>query len=279
LKEIVEEHGTEIFSNDEIDTISAGKETTLQVYLKSGKQIGCKAVIYAIGTTPNIELAKDAGIDVQRGVLVSDYMESSSPNVFAIGEIAQHNDTMYGITMVAEEQAVVLAKYLMGDMSATFSGSVSMNILKYPGIELCSLGMCEIPHNSTGYEEVVFADKAARYYKKCIVHNQRLVGAILLGDKAEFAEFKDLIKNGTELSEMRMKLLRSGKASEPVIGKLVCSCNNVGEGNIMAQIKNNVTTFDQLCLATGAGTGCGSCKPEVKTILENQLSTKEAVWS
>jgi ferredoxin-nitrate reductase len=275
LKEIVEEHGTEIFSNDEIDTIAPGNETALTVYLKSGKQIACKAVIYGIGTTPNIELAKEAGIAVQRGVIVNDYLETGCENVFAIGEIAQHNDTLYGITMVAEEQATVLAKYLMGDVSSTFNGSVSMNILKYPGIELCSLGLCETPHNANGYEEIVFTDKAARYYKKCIVHNQRLVGAILLGDKAEFTEFKNLIKNGTELSDLRLKLLRSGKTAEPVIGKVVCSCNNVGEGNILSHIKNNNTDFGQLCMATGAGTGCGSCKPEVKAILEKQLALTE----
>jgi len=280
LKEVVEEHGTIIHSNDEIDTIMPGTTSKLTVYLKSGKKVDCKAVIFGIGTTPNTELAREAGITVQRGVVVNGYMQTSDPEVFAIGEIAQHNDTMYGITMVAEEQAEVLARYLMGDLTSVFKGSVSMNILKYPGIELCSLGLSEIPQGGKGYEEIIFIDKAARYYKKCIVHNQKLVGAILMGDKAEFPEFKALIKNGTELSEKRLTLLRSGKVTEPVIGKIVCSCNNVGEGNIIAKIKNNVINFDQLCLATGAGTGCGSCKPEVKAILDKHLQNKkEVVWN
>lgn len=279
LKDIVEEHGTTIYSNDEIDSIIKGTSSTLTVYLKSGKSINCKSVIYAIGTTPNIELAKSAGLQLQRGVVVNGHMQTSDDKVFAIGEIAQYNDTMYGITMVAEEQADVLARYLMGDESSVFNGSVSMNILKYPGIELCSLGLCDIPHESKGYEEIIFIDKAARYYKKCIVYNHRLVGAILLGDKAEFTEFKDLIKNGTELSDKRLTLLRSGKVTEPVIGKIVCSCNNVGEGNILAKIKSNVTNFEQLCLATGAGTGCGSCKPEVKAILDQHVKATEVVWN
>lgn len=279
LKSIVEENGTALYSNDEVDFVRPGEETALTVYLTSGKQIHCKALIFAIGTTPNIEIARDAGILVQRGMVVNGHLQTSHPDVFAIGEIAQYNDNMYGITMVAEEQAMKLANYLMGDASSVFKGSVSMNILKFPGIELCSLGLVEIPHNGIGYEEIVFIDKAARYYKKCIVHNERLVGAILLGDKAEFSEFRDWIKWGTELSEKRLTLLRNGKSAEPVLGKLVCSCNNVGEGNILEKIKSNVTDFEQLCLATGAGTGCGSCRPEVKVLLDSHMSKKIPVWN
>ena len=280
LKEIVEENGTTIHSNDEIDTILSPAENTLKVCLKSGKEVNCKAVIFGIGTSPNTYLAKDAGISVQRGVIVDDHMQTSDEKVFAIGEIAQHNDNMYGITMVAEEQGEVLARYLMGDVFSRFTGSISMNILKYPGIELCSIGMAEVPRDSKEHEEIIFIDKAARYYKKCIVHNQKLVGAILMGDKAEFMEFKSLIKNKTELSDKRLTLLRSGQPAPQAKGRIVCSCNNVGEGNIIEQIEKGVTDFEQLCQITGAGTGCGSCKPEVKAILEKHLQLKsEKVWN
>lgn len=273
LQEAIEEHGTTIFSNDEIDTIAVGSVSSLLVYLKSGAAINCKAVVYATGTVPNVELAKEAGIKVQRGVVVDSRLETSCNSVFAIGEIAQHNDVMYGITMVAEAQAEVLAGHLMGNPMACFSGSVSMNILKYPGIELCSIGLSEVPAGESGYEEILLVDKAQRFYKKCIVRHNRLVGAILMGDKAEFAEFKELIVKGTELSEMRLKLLRSGKTAEPPIGRIVCSCNNVGEGNILAKITPDITDYTQLCAISGAGTGCGSCKPEVKAILERQMQT------
>jgi ferredoxin-nitrate reductase len=99
------------------------------------------------------------------------------------------------------------------------------------------------------------------------------VGAILIGDKSEFVEFKDLIENKIELSEKRKELLRAGKKGEAVIGKLVCSCNNVGEGNIISQIRKGCDDFKDLCKLTGAGMGCGSCKTEVKDILEKQLIT------
>ena len=150
-----------------------------------------------------------------------------------------------------------------------------MNILKMQGVELCSLGEIEIPQGVTGYEEVIFIDKAKRYYKKCLVKNDRLVGAILIGDKSEFLEYRDLISKGIELSEKRLQLLRSGKKAEAVIGKLICSCNNVGEGNLKEKINSGCEDFQRLCTATGAGSGCGSCRPEVRGILEATLREKE----
>ena len=103
------------------------------------------------------------------------------------------------------------------------------------------------------------------------IHHDRLIGAILIGDKSEFLEFRTLIENKIELSEKRLQLLRSGKATEPVIGKLVCSCNNVGEGNLINKIKEGCKDHLQLCQLTGAGMGCGSCRPEVKAILDHEV--------
>ena len=125
-----------------------------------------------------------------------------------------------------------------------------------------------MPTDDSNFEEIIFVDKAKRYYKKCIVQNDKLIGAILIGDKTEFLEFKNLIQNGIELSEKRLDLLRSGKKAEPVLGKLVCSCNSVGQGNLEAKIRNGCSSFQQLCSETGAGSGCGSCRTEVKMIFE-----------
>jgi len=125
--------------------------------------------------------------------------------------------------------------------------------------------------NGEGYDEILFIDKSLRYYKKCIVKDDRLVGAILIGDKSEFAEFRSLIENKIELSERRMQLLRSGKKVEPVLGKLVCSCNQVGEGNLTKLIEDGCHTLASLCQRSGAGLGCGSCKPEVQQIIKESL--------
>lgn len=274
LLEEMRERGINVILNDEVQSF-IGDEHLQAVTLKSGIKINCNAIIYAVGTTPNIEIAKEAGIEIKRGVVVDAYLRTSAPDVFAMGEIAELNGTMWGITAAAEQQAEVIARSLMGDLSATYKGSVFMNILKMQGFQLCSIGLPDAPANNPEYEEVVFIDKSKRYYKKCIIHQDKLVGAILIGDKSEFIEFKDLIAQKIELSDKRLQLLRSNQKAEPVIGKLVCSCNNVGVGNIEAKIKNGYKDLTQLCQQTGAGMGCGSCKPEVKAILEQLTDTNK----
>lgn len=278
LHEELTDKGVDIYYNDEVDRY-LGDTTVSGIRLKSGLMINCQAIVIAVGTVPNIELAKTCGLECKRGVVVNEYLQTNDSSVFAIGEIAEFKGFLYGITAAAEQQAEIVAGYLSGDVSKYYTGSLLMNILKMHGTDLCSLGEVECP-DDPAFEEVVFIDKAKRYYKKCIIHNDRLIGAILIGDKTEFLEYRNLIENKIELSEKRLQLLRSGKAPEPVIGKLVCSCNNVGEGNLINKIKEGCKDHLQLCQLSGAGMGCGSCRPEVKAILEKQLSPQvvEADW-
>ena len=270
LHEELTDKGVDIYYNDEIERF-LGDKTVSGIRLKSGLVINCQAIVIAIGTVPNIEIAKEANINCKRGVIVDEYLQTNDENIFAIGEIAEFKGFLYGITAAAEQQAEIVARYLNGDISKYYNGSLLMNILKMHGTDLCSLGEVECP-NDPAYEEVVFIDKAKRYYKKCIIHNDRLIGAILIGDKSEFLEYRNLIENKMELSDKRMQLLRSGKAVEPVIGKLICSCNNVGEGNLLNKINEGCKDHLQLCQLTGAGMGCGSCRPEVKDILDAHVN-------
>ena len=204
----------------------------------------------------------------RRGVIVNERMETADPAIYAIGEIAEFNGQLFGITAAAEQQAGIVAHYILGDIAARYEGSLLMNIIKIPGFDLCSLGITERPDDNA-YEEIIFIDRAKRYYKKCLIHQDRLIGAILIGDKHEFLEFKELIAGKLELSEKRLQLLRSGKKAEPVLGRLVCSCNNVGSENLQRAVKSGAESLDALCSATGAGTGCGSCRPEVNRVLES----------
>jgi ferredoxin-nitrate reductase len=119
-------------------------------------------------------------------------------------------------------------------------------------------------------------DLSKSFYKRCIVKDDKLVGAVMMGDKSEFAEFKSLIEDRTELSDKREELLRGQSNSVPVIGKLICSCSQVGEGNLEEAIKGGCTEFKALCKSTGAGLGCGSCKPEVRDILKEITQTQLA---
>jgi ferredoxin-nitrate reductase len=263
LLDFIDDRDIMVYLNDQIQTISQNENKKLSVHLRSGRALEVNAVIYAVGTQPNIEFAQEAGLDSARGIVVNDYLQTSDPSIFAIGEICEHRGKVLGITAAAEKQADVLANFINGDLQSKYEGSVPMNILKLSGLDLCSIGLAEIPADEEGYEEILFIDESMRYYKKCIIKDDRLVGAILIGDKSEFAEFKSLIENKIELSEKRLQLLRSGKAVEPVLGKLVCSCNQVGEGNLRKLMEDGCTTLNELCQKSGAGLGCGSCKPEI----------------
>ena len=272
LHEELTDRGVEVFYNDEVKYLT-GKQRVNGVRLTSGQVLECNAVVVTIGTTPNVEIAKKADLEVQRGIVVNAYLQTSDPHIFAIGEVAEFEGQLFGITAAAEEQAEALCAHLNGDVQSYYRPTLSMNILKMEGLDLCSMGIIEIPANGSGvgYEEVVFADKQKRFYKKCIIYGDKLVGALLLGDKSEFVEYKSLIQHQTELSDKRLQLLRSGKSGNALKGKVVCSCNNVGDGNLREAIQSGCSDFQALCQQTGAGTGCGSCRPEVKAILEGSL--------
>jgi len=267
----VQDLGVQIYFSNEVSTVfDDEKPRVLNVTLKSGRSFKSNAVVYAIGTRPNIEIAKSAGILCGRGVKVNQYLQTSDPDIFAIGEIAEFNNKLLGITSAAEEQAGILANYLAGDVSSQYKGSVAMNILKFKGLDLCSLGDISMADNDDSCEEIVLVDMHKRYYKKCIVKNDLLVGAILVGDKNEFAEFKTLIEAKVELSDKRQTLLRGATSTTPVKGKLICSCSQVGEGNLQDVIAAGCTDFTELCKQTGAGLGCGSCKTEVREMLKTK---------
>ena len=273
LAQDVTERGISLYFDNEVSTVFTEKENpySLMVNLKTGRSIQCNAIVYAIGTLPNIELAKQSNLETRRGVLVNSYLQTSNESIFALGEIAEYNNSLFGITSAAEQQADIAANYILGDFGSTYSGSVLMNILKFENLDLCSIGMVNVPSNDASYEEIILMDVSKRFYKKCIVKDDTLKGAILMGDKNEFAEFKRLIEEEIELSEKRNELLRGTSKAVPLKGKLLCSCSQVGEGNIEEAIANGCSNFTQLCSETGAGLGCGSCKPEIKGILDSQL--------
>lgn len=276
LLDIVEDKGLQVRINDQVQGIVPAEQSGLTVSLKSGRDLHCNAIVFAIGTRPNIEFIADTGLECSRGIVVNDYMQTTDPDILAMGEIAEHRGKLNGITAAAEQQADIAARYLNGDLFSIYEGSVPMNILKFNDLDLCSIGIAEIPAGGEGYEEILFIDRSQWYYKKCIIKDDRLVGAILLGDKSEFAEFKSLIESRVELSEKRMQLLRSGKTAEPVIGELVCSCNHVGRGNLERLVAGGCRDFNELCRLSGAGLGCGSCKPEVKEILASAKKKEPA---
>ncbi|PJZ57088.1 molybdopterin-dependent oxidoreductase [Leptospira barantonii] len=280
LNEEIESRGIEIIRNAEIVKIK-GTSRVQSVKLSNGESIVPDGIVYATGTTPNLQLAKLAGLECKQGILVDPYLRSSDPDIYAIGEVAEHTSGLYGTVAATEEQSKIAANHIYGYAFDFYNGSIHSNLLKIPELDLVSLRLADTPMDlsedkSGEYEEVVFLDRKKRKYKKCIIKGDKLVGAILIGDKSNFQDFKELISSGIELGDRREQLLSGGgTARKPVIGKLVCSCNGVGDGNLREEIKNGCKSMEALGKATGAGTGCGSCRPEISKILKSDLAMSE----
>lgn len=272
LKKELKEKGIQLLFNHSLEDINSPDNKTLNLSFSHKEGFKSDMVILAIGTSPVIDIAELSGLKTNKGIEVNEFMQTSDDNIFAIGEIAEYKSQLYGITTAAEDQAIACANFLAGNYFDHYKGSVSENILKCRGIELCSLGEIE---NDDDMEEVLLLDASKGYYKKCLIKNDRLVGAILMGDTSEYSTFKDLIKKQTELGDERDSLLRSAEKEEPIKGDLVCSCNRVGRGNIENFIQNGCNNFEGLMVLSKAGTGCGSCKPEIKKIMEENTVSSE----
>ncbi|TGM05328.1 nitrate reductase [Leptospira jelokensis] len=273
LREEIESRGIDISFNSEISKVHGYDRVTF-VELKDGKKIYPDGIVYAMGTSPNLSLAKEMGIEIAEGIKVNEFLQTSDPDIYAIGEVAEHTSGVYGTVLAAEEQAKVAANHIYGYRFQTYNGSLHSNLLKIPGLELVSLRLPGIQFEdlSDEYEEIVFMDRKRRKYKKCIVKGDKLVGAILVGDKSEFVEYKNLIASGLELGDKRHQLLSSISTAKPPKGVLVCSCNGVGQGNIEDVIQSGAKNLAEVMEKTGAGTGCGSCRPEVSQIIKRCLA-------
>jgi ferredoxin-nitrate reductase len=269
LQETLEDRGIELMMSDGVVRYY-GDDRVSGLQMRSGRRLSCDIVCIATGITPNAELASACGLNVRRGVVVDEALRTEDASIYAIGEVAEVLTTVYGTTPAAQEQARVAARHISGDGTASYEGTTPMNILKIRDFSLCSVGMTA--SNDDSVEEVVMLDKTARYYKRCCVKGGCLVGAVLVGDSSELPEYRSLIEKRTELDDIRWTLLRgSGSAAEPPKGAIVCSCYNVGAGNVEDAVAAGCGDLESVCERTCAGTGCGSCRAEVSAIIDRTL--------
>jgi nitrite reductase (NADH) large subunit len=198
LKQAVEAKGIEVVLNADTAEIS-GHGNVDGVVLKDGRRIEANAVVVAIGIRPSADLARNAGLTVNRGIVVDDAMETSTAGIHAIGECAEHRGLVYGLVEPAYEQARVLADSLAGG-SARYPGSVLATNLKVSGVNVFSAGDFI---GAPGTEEVVLSDPGFGTYKKLVIADGCLVGAVLFGDTADGLWYLDLIRSGEPIEPFR----------------------------------------------------------------------------
>nr|WP_256469482.1 MULTISPECIES: FAD-dependent oxidoreductase [unclassified Bradyrhizobium] len=202
LKTLVERKGICILLNASTARIH-GEGHVEAVELADGSRIEADAVIFAAGIRPNIALAKDAGIAVNRGIVVNDEMQTASPDIYALGECAEHRGTCYGLVEPAYEQARVLARHLSG-RPAAYQGSVVSTNLKVSGVSVFSAGDFM---GGEGSESLVLSDRRRGTYKKLVIAEGRLTGALLIGDTVDALWYLELIRNREKVAAIRADMM------------------------------------------------------------------------
>ena len=246
------------------------------VKLDDGTELPCKMVVMAVGIKPSAELATSCGLDTNRGILVSDDMRTSDPDIFALGECVEHRGQCYGLVAPLYEMASVIAENLI-DGTSEYTGSVTATKLKVTGIDLYSAGDFA---EGEDREEIVLRDASGGIYKRLVLKDNKIIGAVLYGDTADGPWFFDLLKKGADISEMRDTLIfgqayQGGEALDPLAAVAalpddaeICGCNGVCKSKITGKISElGLTTLDDVRAHTKASASCGTCTGLVEQLM------------
>ncbi len=244
------------------------------VEFRGGGNIPADLVVVAAGIRPNVTLGEKAGLEIKRGIVVNDYMETSNPDIFAVGECVQHRGVCYGLVAPLLEQGKVLAATITGNKGPKYEGSVVASKLKIMGVDVFSAG--EINDKIDGSEVIRYEDPSLGVYKKLTLKNNKLTGVILVGETADSHNYMEWLRSQTDLHSMRRQLLfpdssgdRGLDVAQMSDSETVCGCMGVTKGAIIQAIhKKGVCTLAQLKEHTRASTGCGSCTGLCESLLK-----------
>ncbi|MCE9562481.1 MAG: FAD-dependent oxidoreductase [Planctomycetes bacterium] len=243
-----------------------GAKRAEAVLLGGDERVSADLVVFASGVKPRIDLAQQSDVPTNAGILVDDRLQTVLPGLYAVGECAEHNRQTYGTVQPVYEQCTVLADVLTGaNPNARYRGSKVYTRLKVVGIEVASMG--DIDAKDADDEVVQVIEEKRGVYRKLIIRNDRLAGAVLVGDASAAAGLARRFERGDSLPANRLDLFAStDRAAEPV-GGAVCNCHQVNEPTILSAVRSGCRTLQDLAARTGAGTGCGGCRGQLASLL------------
>ncbi len=255
---------TEVFGDEHVEGVG----------LADGRRIDADLLVIAAGVRPHSDLAVRSGLEVQRGIVVDDQLRTDDPDIYAIGECAQHRGEVYGLVAPAWEHAKVLADVLTGaDPDAEYLGSRTATKLKVAGVDVAVMGI-NTPERDDD-EFLVISEPRRGVHLSVVIRDDKLVGATLLGDTRKVAFLTQAFDRGAPLPEERIRLLvdLSDGAEEVGVAEMpadsqVCNCNGVSKGDICGAVAGGCGSVGEVMDRTRAGKGCGSCKSLVKQIVE-----------
>jgi NAD(P)H-nitrite reductase large subunit len=279
LKRKLEAMGLRILLNT-ITTHLLGDGRVTGLRFKDGSTLETEMVVISCGIRPNVDEARAAGLTVDKAIVVDDQLRSSDPTIYAVGECAQHRGKLYGLVDPLYEQARVLADVVSGAQpDARYTGSRLATTLKVMGIDLTSMG--EVNAVGPDSEVISHSDPAQGTYRKLVLRDNKLVGAVLLGVGDPGGKLLRLFKEGQPLSEPAFELLTGVSARDALLDAgagadllslpddtQICNCNAVCKGRIVADIAAGKCTISALGECNRAGTGCGTCQPLLGQLID-----------
>jgi nitrite reductase (NADH) large subunit len=281
LQRELEARGIAILTGADTAEIT-GTDHVTGLRLKDGREIAADLVVMAVGIRPQTALARDAGLEVERGIVVNDVMTTSDASVMAVGECVQHRGQCYGLVAPLFEMARVAAAKLAGGMVSGYLGSVTSTKLKVTGVDVFSAGDFS---GGGATEDIVFRDAGRGVYKRIVIEDGRIKGAVLYGDTADGAWYFQLLKAGEDVTAMRDTLAfgqayaggagtanpKDAVAALPLDAE-ICGCNGVCKGTIVSAIADHgLTTLEEVRTHTKASASCGSCAGLVEGLLAQAL--------
>ena len=274
LQQTMEQMGVQVLI-ERTTTRALGAERVTGLEFQDGTALDADMVVVSCGIRPNAEIAGTSGLAVDRGIVVNDRMQTSDPDIYAVGECAQHRGKLYGLVAPLYDQARVMAEHLTGSSSnGGYQGSNPISKLKVMGVQLVSIG--DTAPAGPQDEVVSYIEPLRGVYKKMVIRNNRLVGTILLGETDTAGVLTQMFLLGAELPERRADLLFGTSTGAPILSVFdlpdhaqICHCHGVSKGQIKEAIEiGKCRSVSQIGACTRAGTGCGSCKKLLEQFLE-----------
>lgn len=279
LKKELEGRGIKVHVKAQTKAI-LGEEKVEAVLLEDGTVYPADIVVMAVGIRPETRIAVDAGLHVERGIVVSDQMVTSDPDILAVGECVEHEGVCYGLVAPLYDMARVVAKTLVKE-DAAFRPVETATQLKVTGINLYSAGDFA---DGDDREEIVLRDASAGVYKRLVLKQNRIIGAVMYGETSDGAWFFDMLRKGTDIAEMRETLIfgqayQGGSPLDPTAAVAalpddaeICGCNGVCKGKIVSAITSKgLTSLDDVRAHTKASASCGSCTGLVEQVMKLTL--------
>lgn len=282
LRQALEARGQTILTGADTAAILGATHVT-GVALKDGTELPADLVVMAVGIRPSVALAREAGLDVGRGIRVDDHMVTSDPAVLAVGECVEHGGQVYGLVAPLWDMCRALADGLVEQPSG-YRPAPTATKLKVAGLDVFSAGDFS---GGDGAQDIVLRDASRGIYKRVVVRDDRIVGAVLYGDTADGNWYFDLLKKGEDIASIRDSLIfgqafaSGGGQADPraAVAALsdeaeICGCNGVTKGRVLACIDGGARSLDAVRSGCKASASCGSCTGIVESLLALRLGAE-----